>query len=308
MSHDELEPREVLLDAGEVGGEPARLAGTYFPAAAVEGVPLLVCLPGGTYTRGYFDLDVPGRPGYSFARDATARGFPVVALDHLGTGASTRPGRDIGLADQAAAVAAALESLRPAVGHAGPAIAVGHSMGGYVAMLQQAALRSYDALAILGTTNQQVAPLGLPPEMIDAAASEAGRAALVEQLVAAIPDLYVTGDRAPMRDWFHHGDVPDDVIAVDDATTLTVVPRRCAGESTVPGIAAEAAAAVDVPVLLAYGDPDVSPRPHAEPAFFSRSPDVTLVVLAGSGHCHNMSAARRRLWDRLAGWIGAVTG
>jgi hypothetical protein len=72
-----LVPRDLSVDVTSSVGEPAHLAGTYYPPAApVEGRPVLVCLPGGTYTRGYFDLEVPGHPGYSFAADATARGFP----------------------------------------------------------------------------------------------------------------------------------------------------------------------------------------------------------------------------------------
>ena len=83
------EPSALRVDAGEHGGEPVQLSGTYYPAADGLGAarPLLVCLPGGTYNHRYWDLEVDGHPGYSFARDFAARGHDVHLVeraDHLG--------------------------------------------------------------------------------------------------------------------------------------------------------------------------------------------------------------------------------
>ena len=307
MTPDPWTPRRVQLDVGEQVGEPAHLVGTVFPATAPGTArAVLVCLPGGTYTRGYYDLEVPGLAGYSFARDAAARGYTIVTFDVLGTGESSRPAREVGLADQAAAAAAAAARLPAAIGHPGPFLGIGHSMGGYVLMLQQAAFRSYTAVAILGTTNGPVAPLQLPADFVAAAATPEGRAALVEQTVAAMPEPYLAGSREPMLSWFHLGDVPPPVVDADTASTLTVVPRRCGAEATVPGITAAAAAAIDVPVFLGYGDVDVSGEPRAESSFFTASRDITTFVLAGSGHCHNMASTRGVLWDRLARWSDTV--
>jgi len=179
-------------------------------------------------------------------------------------------------------------------------------MGGYVAMVQQANHHTYDRLAILGTTNQHVVQLALPDQVVAAAASAAGRAALLEEVRAALPERYSDAAREPMRSWFHLDDVPDEVVAADDATTLTVVPRGPAAAAMVPGIAREEAATIDVPVFLAYGEVDISPAPHLEPSFFGTSPDVTLFVLAESAHCHNMASSRTVLWDRLARWSASA--
>ena len=285
-------------------GDDLELAGTYFPPEdGADDRPVLVCLPGGTYTRGYFDLDMPG---YSYARDAAARGFPVVSFDQLGTGGSSRPDREIDLSDQAAAVDAAMQQLPMLLGRTGPFVAVGHSMGGYVAMVQQAAHRSYAGLAILGTTNAAVGPLALPADMVAAAGAPEARVMLIEQIASGMPDLYIQGDRSELQAWFHLSDVPAAVVELDLATTLTVVPRRAAAASSVPYVTRDAAGQIDVPVFLAYGDVDVSCDPHAEPAAFPRSRDVTLYVLRGSGHCHNMAGSRALLWDRLALWCQAV--
>ncbi|WP_019928747.1 alpha/beta fold hydrolase [Nocardia sp. BMG111209] len=304
------QPQRIEFDVSAAVGEPARLAASYFPPAGGGQAPaVLVCLPGGTYDRGYFDLRVPEFDDYSFATDAAARGYAVIALDHLGTGASSRPDREIGLADQAAAAAAAVAAVPAMTGQYAPALCIAHSLGGYVAMYQQAAHGSYVGLAILGTTNQYVAQRPLGPEDAAAAESPRGRAELVERMVAVFPHRYAQpADRAPMRSWFHLADVPEQVVTVDDATTLTVVPRRSGAEASVPGIGRDAAAAVDVPVFLGYGAVDVSPDPQREASFYPNSPDITVYALTGSAHCHNMAATRRILWDRLAHWYSGVLG
>ena len=302
----ELRVETFYVDVGAAVGEPARLAGRWFEAAAGPGAGdglAFFCLPGGTYTHRYFDLAVPGHAGYSFARHLAARGHAVVAFDHLGTGESTRPASETGLARQAAAAAVAAEAVRARLAPGRRLIGVGHSMGGYVLMLQQAAAASCDALAILGTTNQAVAILEIPDEAIAASAAGAdARRALAQQAVARMPELYIPGDRTALLAAFHLGDVPRAVLDADVAQTTTVVPRLAAAESSVPGISLDAAAQIAVPVFLGYGEVDVSPSPHAEPRAFAASDDVTLRVLRGSAHCHNMATTRHALWSRLLAW------
>lgn len=98
---------------------PLFLSGSLFlPPTVPSGhrVQVLDLHPGGTYTRAYWHLEVPGFPpeSYSFARYAAERGCIVVATDHLGTGESSRPpnGRALTLGALARARAAASEVLR----------------------------------------------------------------------------------------------------------------------------------------------------------------------------------------------------
>ena len=267
---------------------------------------VLVCLPGGTYDHAYWDLDVPGEE-YSFARWMAERGYVVVAFDSLGTGASTRPEHETGFPEQACATAAAVEVIREQVPEGTPIIAVGHSMGGYHAIVQQAAARSYDALAVLGTTIGVVGIIPLPDELIDAArGGPEARAAIIDAVVQSFAEPYAPGDRTDLRDAFHLADVPESVLRADVEQTTTVVPRLAAAQSTVPWFAAEAAAAVDVPVFLSYGEVDVSLAPYEEPKYFTGSNDVTLYVLRGSAHCHNMATTRLQQWRRLEQWLWSV--
>ncbi|CAG7348180.1 alpha/beta hydrolase [Mycobacterium avium subsp. paratuberculosis] len=99
--------------------------------------------------------------------------------------------------------------------------------------------------------------------------------------------------------------MPADIVAADAVTAVSVVPRVF-GTAMIPGIVAEHAARIDVPVLLGYGVVDVSPDPRAEAALYRSSPDITTVVLAGSAHCHNMASSRHRLWRRLLAWAATA--
>ena len=104
-------------------------------------------------------------------------------------------------------------------------------------------------------------------------------------MAAGMPDPYLAGDRAPLRSWFHLADVPDELIAADEAATLTVVPRRCAAGSTVPGITADGRGRRHRAGAARLRRGRRLHRPPRRAAFFAASPDVTLYLLPGSGHC-----------------------
>src|SRR6266567_7049075 len=72
---------------------------------------VLICWPGGSYARAYWDMHIAGYPGYSFAEHMTAQGFAVLAADHLGVGASSKPadGDKVDLETMSAAAASFVE-------------------------------------------------------------------------------------------------------------------------------------------------------------------------------------------------------
>ena len=95
-------------------------------------------------------------------------------------------------------------------------------------------------------------------------------------------------------------------MAADCVVAKSMVPRVF-GTAMIPGVVAEHAALIDVPVLVGYGVVDVSPDPRAEARVYRSCPDITTLVVADSAHCHNMATSRHRLWRRLLDWTATVT-
>jgi pimeloyl-ACP methyl ester carboxylesterase len=176
-------------------------------------------------------------------------------------------------------------------------------MGACLTTMVQAASPIYDAIALLGYGVEiNVRELA----EVDLAARTAESESLFREMTGAGEARLHVVPRDLLRGLFHSPDVPDAVVEADDAAQSRV-PVRAAAEVTTPGYVAPHAAQITVPVFLCFGgDLDVSPEPHGEPARYASSTDITLVVLEGSAHCHNMASRRIELWDRLTRWAGGV--
>jgi pimeloyl-ACP methyl ester carboxylesterase len=306
----------------EIGtGEPlSQTAWIFAPDDAAEAKNAILCLAGGTYDKRYWHLEVPGHEGYSFGRHLARRGYVVIALDHLGVGGSTDPTAsgvvDLQLLAKGDAAVAAqvrarlddgtLVSGLPALPHL-PLIGAGHSMGACLTTMVQAQAGVYDAVALLGyavdITNvheEKVTSTALEERV------EENEAIFRASTGTALDATSTIVPRERLRPLFHGPDVPEEVIRADDAAESRV-PVRAASEVTTPGYVRRYAEAVDVPIFLGFGQVDVSPDAHAEPACYRASSDVTLVVIDGSGHCHNFAGRRQELWNRLASWGDTIS-
>jgi pimeloyl-ACP methyl ester carboxylesterase len=270
-------------------------------------------------------MQIPGHPGYSFAEHMTAKGYLVLAADHLGVGASSKPadGDRVGFETMSAASAAFVEQVRgllaqgaPGLGGAPvdiPVVGVGHSLGACLTVVTQARYRCYDAVALLGFTHGQK---DLAVSAVGAAAADRGadedvrRQTAIEQARAFFgatwDDVYGLVPRGPNHGWLHRPDVPAAVVAADDAEAVRW-PRQSYVDALLAGYSAEFAAQVDCSVFLGFGDHDVPPVPHDEVAFYIRSRDVTLYVLPDAAHCHNFATTRMRLWDRIDRWAEVLS-
>jgi pimeloyl-ACP methyl ester carboxylesterase len=293
-----LVPHALRFDVSAAVGRTCSIASWIFEPPAPARA-LLFAIPGGTYTKAYWHLEIPGRPGYSFAERMVEAGFAVAAVDNFGTGASTRPpsGDDAGLEPMADANAAVAAQLRSRFPHT-PMIGLGHSMGGALVVMQQARSRSFDSLAVLGYGYQPLP--GLSGDLPDGQLL-AESAARFSQLPDPCPDGYYTMDRSALRPQFHFDDVPDDVVMADDAQA-TVLPRAALHAVAATPIGRPLASAVDVPIFQGWGERDNTPDPHRDGAYFSSCSDYTLFVLPRSGHCHNFATTRAAMWDRLVAW------
>jgi alpha-beta hydrolase superfamily lysophospholipase len=279
---------------------------------------LLCCLPGGGMSRRYFDLEVaPEEGNYSMARHLADRGFVVVTIDHLGVGESSRPDDGYDLTPPVVAdvnghvTEQLLDRLRrgqlvsalPAM-PAAVSIGVGHSAGAGLTVHQQARRRSHVALALLGYHGR-----GLPTHLTEGELRLAGDAEGILREIGGLVrarfgdplPMMARGSSqllvaAPMTDSVH------DALVAARTNLLGLVGLS----SMIPGSYGPQLAAIDVPVFLGLGSLDLTDATHEVPAQFPASRDVTLFVLPGSGHNHNVAPNRAQLWDRLARWARSV--
>lgn len=297
------------LPADAVGGAKVTISAWLFlpESSALPERPVAITLiAGGSYDKRYHHVQIAGRRGYSAAEHLASLGNIVLLTDHLGVGQSSR------LPDQkkatryivALANHAAVElfhrrladgTLHPSF----PAIAQftriggGHSMGGMQTVIQQARHRSYDGVMVIGYTADGV-HFTMNGQKLRAA-----------DFIPADPPDYTTNDRASLHEGFHWEDVPEDVIAADDALAVET-PASIGLDSIRTGIIRPEAAEIDVPVYICLGERDVSPDPHAEPGFYRASPDVTVHILPRSGHCQSFASTRHAMWDRMHRWSQGV--
>lgn len=319
--------RIVALDVASDDEDGVGLAGVrrlasdvFVPEHFAEPHTILVCLPGGGMSRGYFDVDAPGEHGnYSMARHLAAQGFVVVTIDPPGVGDSDVPDDGYELTVQRVAdvcargVERVLSQLRDE-GIEGTPIGVGHSAGAMITTVLQARHRPYAALGLFGFGNNgRIAAA-------EADRRDAGRADMFAELEAlddhaeferrvaemarerfgtplpkssntSTSPFLLGGMEVPEPVLDALGEVKSNLIAVVGLTSM------------VSGSVAAEMAAVEVPVFLGIGERDITGPAHAIPAAYSSAPEVLLYVLPGAGHNHNVAPNRVLLWNRLATWI-----
>jgi pimeloyl-ACP methyl ester carboxylesterase len=273
---------------------------------------VVVAAPGGSYTRWYWHPDPGELPGYSFMEHLAARGHVVVAFDHLGTGESSRPAGvepTVEMLAAAADAAARQAAARAVTGDLVPGlpplrdpelVGIGHSMGGTVTVVQQAAHGTYGRLVSLGHSVQRP-----PDEGDDGLGSRVARTMTeIRGETGDAPDAhYVAPNRDALRALFYGDLVAPSVIAADErhATDRPVRVVACSRS----GYAGEAAAAISVPLFLAFGSEEVRAQPwrRLEMTAYPSSDDVTSFVLRDAAHCHNFMPSRVELWDRIHAWL-----
>ena len=309
--------REPVAIAPDTGLEIA--ASVFFPPGPLAAAPhVLCCLPGGALGRGYFDLVSDGELGFSFSRQLAARGAVVVTLDPLGMGQSSRPADgycitpDTIAAANSQAVEQVLSMLRtgtldaqlPALPDLVP-IGVGHSLGAVSSIVQQARLRSYRALVLLGYGGG-----GFPSELNAEELALSGdaraiRANVVRLARARFAEPYGRITPSPRtREVYGGGGDKRAMAALREAATVLLSTAGLF--SMIPGSTREEAAEVDVPVFLGIGDRDFCGLPQAVPACFPRSADIQLLVLPDTGHTHFVFPTCRALYARIDSWVSTV--
>ena len=323
---------ELQVDVSESAGFDGKqhlACSVYLPD--VESLPaspiVIFAVPGGGYSRGYYDMHFKGHEGYSEAEYHTRRGIIFISCDHLGVGASSLPDPDritLNLLAKcyAACVRRILEQLdRGEIDPAFPpvkspvVVGIGQSMGGCVTVLTQGQHRVFDGVGILGYS-------GIHTRIPQKDAADQERAIVRRRLTrdADVSKLSVAETSSQVADFiyaFHWEDVPAPILEADMGDgfprkkrvppfgSVTLPP--CAVQMVVAGAVAEEAAAIQVPVLIAVGERDVCPDPYAEPKAYSQARDIMLAIIPRMAHMHNFASTRERLWRRTHAWARLVS-
>jgi pimeloyl-ACP methyl ester carboxylesterase len=314
-----------VTEAVDTGEHLMTAATAYLPDVLPRDATMIAAFPGGGYNRSYFHLILNGDESYSQALHHTSRGLILVAIDHLDSGDSSSPADRLGITFEHIAAANSrtvaearrlLESgalqrdLSPVqVNHA---IGIGQSMGGSFLTIMQGIYRTFDAVAMLGHS-------GFRPSFPDP--SGTGR---VEGLIfpSRGTDLHHTG---PLPDYtveqllycFYYEDVPSFIRDADAAgrpgqQCMPLPPWRsansppCAVTLNSPGAMSPEAREIDVPILIAVGERDLTENPRAEPNAYPSSSDITVAIFPRMAHMHNFAGTRAQMWDRLCDWIETV--
>jgi pimeloyl-ACP methyl ester carboxylesterase len=301
--------------------EPVTIAGTVIadPATLRPDPVVVFAVPGGTYSRRYWDLQPPGRAGYSQAEWVAARGDVLVALDYLGGGDSSRPadGDFMTLevcSDGAHAtfgevsgrlVAGSLVPELPALG-AATFVGFGQSLGGFITMIQQGEYADYSAIAVLGASPLVIDNIPFHRDLTGVPADERRRMILADNAASAGVDELPMYHGAPRRFYggiFHVDGVADDLLAYDENECETLISRVSGVDGMTPGYAAPWAECIACPVFLGFGDADVSADPRREPSGYPTSRHITVATFPDMAHMHNFADTREQLWQALDDWL-----
>jgi pimeloyl-ACP methyl ester carboxylesterase len=282
--------------------------------------PLLwVCIPGGGINRQYFDLDVGGQGGaFSMARHLAAGGDLVATVDPPGVGGSDLPDDGYTLTPHVVAdvLAAAIERLQQALRHDGIAgaelgsvapratVGLGHSAGALLVAVQQARHRSYDVVALLGFSGS-----GLPGVLTEAELRFAGDPNQFTEVLGALTKARFGN---PLPGWSNSsaGELEANAVAAQVDVALGAASSRLLAlvgmTAIMPGSVQPELDELRVPIFAALGEYDLGGTLDVLPSQLPACRDLTLFLLEGAGHSHNVAVSRRLLWDRVARWAAST--
>jgi pimeloyl-ACP methyl ester carboxylesterase len=306
--------REEIHCGLTVQGRELHIAATLSWRGNLARRTVQVLVPGFTYDRSYWDF--PHRPNeHSYVRAAVDAGYATLALDRLGTGASSHPrARVLSLDTHVTALDAVVAALRAgALGDTAACqiITVGHSLGSAVVAAHavsaaggRAAARP-DAVILTGFSH-----LVLPGTALFFAA--AWWPAPRRGAKGRLPHGYRTTIPGMRRVLFYApGPVCRDVVAVDERLKSTTAHfREVSGRAFTDVFRTRA---VRLPVLVITGARDsvacgLPVWMRAERHFFAPSADVTLFSVRGAGHCLNTSPSGGQTFGRILDWCDSRIG
>lgn len=292
---------EVFFPVELSDGNTYQIAGYLYYVGTPRSPIIQVAVHGGTHYHLYWDFPRINGVSYSYARYMARRGYTVLAIDQLGTGASSQPDGDFVTLDETAnALHQVLASLRDAdnpTGHAFENVAlVGHSNGSLTSVYATGTYHDADALV---TTAWLHVPHPLPfdPAVIVSALTTPYIPATAFSKEFRTSIFYHVPTTDPALIDFEYDNLGPAVQARAQFIDLFTV-----GQNT----SLSRSANVTVPVLVQNGDFDAlqpSAFMDAEPTFYPNAESVTLDYLEEMGHNVNGHRNHLQSWRRIHRWL-----
>ncbi len=273
-------------------------------------VLVLFCFPGGTLTRGYFDIRADGDIQHSFAHAMTEQGHIVICVDHPGVGESDVPNDAYQLTiDLVAEVDAfVVDSIKTELSNGDfneacaanvqtgqlKSIAVGHSMGGFIAVELQSRFNCFDALILLGS-------------------GFAGHLAMLdedEKRYANQPQALIRDNAVKLLKKRHGEALPKVHNALFEQELIKGVRTVLLGSigllTMIPGSIDEELPNIKVPVFFGFGDDDIGSVPQEVTAKLTQCSDITVVIFPDTGHNHFAFDTTNYQFERIGSWIDTI--
>ena len=282
-------------------GNTYQIAGYLYHQGPLANSVIQVAVHGATHFHLYWDNPPINGISYSYARYMARRGYTVLAIDQLGTGASSQPDGDFVNLDQTAnalhQVLASLRTPHNPTHHRFDRIAlVGHSNGSLTSVYATGTYHDADALV---TTAWLHVPHPLPFNPGD----------IIAQLTT--PYIPATAFSKEFRTFlFYHVPTtdPDFIDFEQDHLGPAVQARAQFIDLFTAGLNSSLtrSTSVTVPVLVQNGDFDAL-QPSAfmpdEPTFYPNAEEVTLGFLTDIGHNINGHRNHLQSWRGIDHWL-----
>ncbi|RSM80595.1 alpha/beta hydrolase [Amycolatopsis sp. WAC 01375] len=278
------------------------------PSSPAADIPLQVLVSGGTYNHTYWSG--LGLPAYSYTARATSAGFATLAVDRIGTGASSHPLSTLVTASmQADALHQVITRARSGgltgQKHARVALA-GHSLGSMAAVIAAARHPAdVDALILTGYSHRIA-----PAELLTSLASMYPAALEGRPLDPG----YLTTRPGVRGSLFHAtGEVDPAMLAADEATKDVASATELPG--VLVGLSRDTSRRITAPVLEANGEKDswactavdctsADSLRAAEQGYFTAP--LTTYVQPHTGHSLALARDGGAFTDFASGWLHHV--
>ncbi len=268
---------------------------------------LQVLVHGWTYNHTYWDPYGAAKPGRSYARFMAKKGYAILALDLLGTGASSVPdGAKLNFTENVHSLVQVLTSIRTQQHLQDKFIRrialVGHSGGTILSVLTAASAPNL-ADFLIATGWSYVPHPVFPKELIDLALGQTPYISFPDNVRAQL--FYYTPSARPRRIAFDNKRLADQL---PNGSLREGLPLLDALKNEQLDIikAVSLVDKVTVPVLVQLGDMDVIAPPlvpENEKELYAGSPDVTVQVLDNIGHSFNLHNNRKTGWQQIHRWL-----